>query len=236
MQKTKWRILSTGALPETIVQNAAAQNVVIDVFPFIQTKSIIDYTTSTRLQELFQNLITAVFTSKNAVMAVAEHFQNPIAWKVFSIGVTTAKGVTQFLGTQVAGRADDASALAEIIIQSGSKEVYFFCGNIRRDDLPEMLRNANILVHEIVVYETITTPHTLTQRYDAVLFYSPSAVQSYFSANQLDPKTMLFAIGDTTAAEVRQHTSMPVFIASKPDKEILVLQAIDHLTSKEETK
>jgi hypothetical protein len=52
------------------------------------------------------------------------------------------------------GSSCDAAALADVIIKDGVKEVHFFCGTIRRDVLPHTLRKANILVEEIVVYQT----------------------------------------------------------------------------------
>src|SRR6476620_7258127 len=86
MQKTKWHILSTAPLPETLVQETVAQNIILDVIPFIETKPVIDDKIATQIQQLFQKSITAVFTSSNAVTAVAKHFQKHISWRIYTVG------------------------------------------------------------------------------------------------------------------------------------------------------
>lgn len=228
MQKNERYILSTRSLPELLVQEAAAQNIIIDEVSFIQTKPVIDDALAAQIRQLFQKPITAVFTSANAVTAVSKIFQKPKAWKVYTINNTTARVVSEVFKTLIAGMAANASVLADVIIKDGVKKVYFFCSNIRRDALPEKLRAANIEVEEIVVYETTETPVELTKPYDGILFYSPSAVHSFFSMNKVDAATQLFAIGFTTAEAILRYTINPVMIADKTGKEDLVHQVIRH--------
>jgi uroporphyrinogen-III synthase len=154
---------------------------------------------------------------------------------VYSIGNATAKTVSQLFQIPIAGMANDAAALAEVIINANVREVYFFCGSMRRDVLPEMLYEANILIHELVVYKTIETPQQVSNDYDAILFYSPSAVHSFFSVNTINTATTLFAIGNTTAAAIQQHTSAKIISAQKPDKHALVQQLIEYFNIKNET-
>src|SRR5689334_5744790 len=154
MQKTKWHILSTAPLPETLVQEAVAQNIALDVIPFIETKSIVDDRTAAQILELFQKPISVVFTSSKAVSVVTKHFQKPISWRIYTVGNATATLIKDCFQITVSATAKNAVELAEQIIKDKISEVYFFCGNLRRDELPEQLREANILVHEIVVYET----------------------------------------------------------------------------------
>ena len=92
-----------------------------------------------------------------------------------------------------------------------------------------MLFAAGILVTEIVVYETIPVHHKLNQSFAGVLFYSPSAVESFFVNNRLDPRTLVFAIGDTTATTIRKFCSNKIILADKPGKEGLAKKAIDIL-------
>src|SRR4051812_47542596 len=181
MQKSNWHILSTRPLPEAMLAEAATQNICIDVVPFIVTKVFIDDATAARISQLFQKPITAVFTSMNAVTAIAEVPHSLVNWKVYSIGNTTARTIKELFQIPIAGTANDAAALADVIINDGVEEVYFFCGDQRRDALPEKLKHANIAVEEIVVYQTTEMPKTIATEYDAVLFYSPSAVHSFFS-------------------------------------------------------
>jgi uroporphyrinogen-III synthase len=235
MQKNKSKILSTALLPEAVLRESADQDIIIEIVPFVQIKTSIDAELETRIRELFQTPITAVFTSSNAVTTVAELFQKPIPWTVYSIGGTTAKTISQLFQIPITGTANDAAALANVIINDNVQEVYFFCGSIRRDVLPGILYDANILVHELVVYQTIETPQSVPDDYDAILFYSPSAVHSFFSVNRLNAATALFAIGNTTAAAIRQHTPAKIISAQQPDKHALVQQLIEYFNIKNGT-
>lgn len=102
--------------------------------------------------------------------------------------------------------ANTARALAGTIIGHGVQEVVFFCGNRRRDELPRLLQEHGIGVHEITVYETRDIPAPALADPDAILFFSPSAVGSFFSVNSIGPKTVCFAIGSTTAAAIADYT------------------------------
>ena len=141
MAKTEWHILSTRPLPAALIKKRRAQQVFIDEISFIETTPVIDELhCGTNTDELFQKPIVAVFTSMNAVTAVAALPHDLINWTIYSIGHTTAALITQLFQIPIAGTAADAAALADVIIQDGIKEVYFFCGNMRREELPEKLR------------------------------------------------------------------------------------------------
>lgn len=60
------------------------------------------------------------------------------------------------------------------------RKIVFFCGNKRLQTIPEKLANNGIAVEEVIVYETIETAANIKKQYDGILFYSPSAVQSFF--------------------------------------------------------
>jgi uroporphyrinogen-III synthase len=47
-------------------------------------------------------------------------------------------------------------------------------------ELPKLLKQQDVEVNEIVVYHTIPIPHKLSKITAAVLFFSPSAVESLF--------------------------------------------------------
>jgi uroporphyrinogen-III synthase len=228
MQKAKRHILSTRPLAEKLIQEAAAQHIIIDEVSLIETTPITDAGITSRVAELFQKPITAIFTSMNAVTAVADLISGVPDWKVYSIGEATASLVKKLFRIPITGTAADAAALADVIIKDVVKEVHFFCGTIRRDVLPDTLRKANISVEEIVVYQTRETPQRITAFYDAVLFYSPSAVTSFFSVNTIQDGTVFFAIGHTTAAAIHEHTKAPVITADRAGKEALVKQVINY--------
>jgi uroporphyrinogen-III synthase len=111
--------------------------------------------------------------------------------------------------------------LASKIIHDGVTEIIFFCSNKRRDELPDILSEAGVRVYEIVVYETIETPF-ITEAVDGILFFSPSAVQSFFSMNQPGAGTVCFAIGETTAAAISERTSHQVITSEDPSQESMM--------------
>ena len=127
--------------------------------------------------------------------------------------------------------AGSAGQLAEKIIENSFiKNVVFFCGDQRRNELPDRLKSQGIEVEELIVYKTIETPAILSKQYDGILFFSPSAVQSFLSKNSIAPQTQVFAIGTTTANAVKPFTRQPVIISPNPAKENLVHLAIMHFS------
>jgi uroporphyrinogen-III synthase len=230
MQQNKINILSTRPLQQAIIDKAAAKNIQIDAIPFIETEIIADDMLKQKIIDFSSEQLTVVFTSMNAVEAVAVHLNHAKpAWKICCIGSTTKKLVKETFGeTAIAGSADSASSLADVIIQQENiSSVIFFCGNQRRDELPEKLTDHNIEVKEIVVYKTMPSSYQITRDYNAVVFYSPSAVASFFSSNKLFEQVILFAIGNTTANEIKKYVRNKIIIAEEPSKELLIEQAIN---------
>jgi uroporphyrinogen-III synthase len=236
MQKNKLNILSTRPLNESIINEAAEQNVLLDCIPFIETKPVNTPELTEKVQRLSEQNIIAVFTSMNAVEVVKEYLPSKTGWKIFSIGQTTKELIEGFFGKEnIAGTADDAGTLSDVIIEKNPKEVFFFCGDQRRDELPEKLIANNISVQEIVVYRTIATPQKTLKHYDGILFFSPSAVESFFSANTIDNNSIVFAIGSTTAIATKQRVNNQVVVADKPGKEALVKKMLEYF-SKEKNR
>ena len=82
------------------------------------------------------------------------------SWKIFCTGNTTKKMVKKIFGEEnICAAADSAEQLAEKIIENSSiKNIVFFCGDQRRNELPDKLKNNGITVEELIVYKTIETP------------------------------------------------------------------------------
>jgi Uroporphyrinogen-III synthase len=232
MQTNKIHILSTRPVDQAISSEAEKHNILIDEISFIHTEPVINEAIERKIKHLSTQNIDVVFTSMNAVEAVNNYITEHPSWKIFCIGNSTKNLVSKFFGSEsISDTAQNAKQLAERIIQDKNiKAVTFFCGDQRRDELPEMLKNKGITVEEIIVYKTIETPEILKQTYDAILFYSPSAVNSFFLKNTIYNKTQLFAIGSTTANALQHFTQQPVIIAEIPGKENLVTIAINHFS------
>jgi uroporphyrinogen-III synthase len=67
---------------------------------------------------------------------------------------------------------------------------------LRKETLPQALKEGGIKFNEIV--PNSTTFKISDQEFDAIMFFSPSAVESYLSNNKI--KRNLFCIGSTTAS------------------------------------
>jgi uroporphyrinogen-III synthase len=185
------------------------------------------------LTDVAENLI---ITSQNGARAIAAHpeVQSIRRNPVFCVGEKTADLLDE-LGFTVQETADSASELADVILSEYAAERFtFFSGNLRRNELPMALLDANADVNEIEVYETELTPVKIDSDFDGILFFSPSAVSSYAKENRFSGQSC-FCIGETTATELRKVTGMnPVTIitANKPSIENTIVQCLNHYKTK----
>lgn len=229
--KNKIDILCTRPLTASLIDEAADAGILVDELSFIETESIVPVEVQQEIELAATEIATVVFTSMNAVNAVITLLddQQP-EWAIYSIGNATARLVKEYFGQEkIAGTANDAAELAELIMEDGfTDEVTFFCGDQRRDELPDLLRQQDIEVNEIMVYQTIATPHKIDKEYFGILFFSPSAVKSFFSKNKVPAKTVFFAIGNTTANEIKKFSANKIIISDEPGKENLVQKMIEY--------
>lgn len=231
MESTKKYLLSTRPLPKAIHEEGAKKNVIVEELSFIATKAIKDETLNEKIKTLSTKQHTVVFTSMNAVEAVAAQINEVPDWKIYSVGNTTRQLIEEKWGAdKIVATADNAQRLGERLIDDDIQEIVFFCGNIRRDELPNKMRSEKRQVEEVVVYETEETPTKLEREYDGILFFSPSAVQAFYSQNKPLKSTTLFAIGKTTEEAIRQHKSHKIVVANVTDKVEMAQQAIDYLS------
>lgn len=202
----------------------------VEVIPFIKIVLHTDEYTRNQVLVYSQLSLNIIFTSSNAVRSVTGILQNLPDWKIYCVGSETKKQVASFFGeSAILNHAGNAEDLSKKIVQQGLvKEAVFFCGDQRRDSLPDKLREEGILLKELVVYHTQLTPLRVTKEYDAILFFSPTAVASFFSLNTLSSKTILFALGETTAAAIRTVSENEVLLSPKPDKRALLQMAVEY--------
>ena len=229
-------ILITAEISESLCQKITAEKMHADLIPFIQTKPIKTREVQQQIEHISTLNTTVIFTSSNAVEAVREHLQNKkTAWKIFAVGNSTGSLVKEIFNEEaVIGVADNVLALAEKVIQHKSfiNEVYFFCGDKRRDELPALLTENNIAVNEVEVYTTTILQHKIKKDYDGILFFSPSAVKGFFENNAVEKTTALFAIGNTTADEIKMFSTNKIIISDKPGKQDLLNKVIEYFNAR----
>lgn len=232
MQKNKAVILSTKNISDSIVATASLYDVEIDQISFITTQETNQPVVEKRIREISLESHFVVFTSSNAVNAVSKIVKEKPAWKIYCIGPKTTTLVADAFGTEsILATGNNAEELSEKIMSNSSiKKMIFFSGNQRRDELPGKLIQHGIELEELVVYETIETPTTVSDNYDGILFFSPSAVRSFFSKNKINNETALFAIGNTTMNEIKLFSNQPVITPDIPSAEKMVCMAIQHFS------
>ena len=244
MKKIKLKILSTKVLSRETIDKASLIDLEIDELPFITTEPIKTDELKSNLKSFLQQNITAVFTSKNAVQAFDQIANGNVPWNIFCIGQSTKKLASKIFGEEkISGVADNAAALSEVILHAdatlaiGIKKVIFFCGKQRRDELPIKLKEKGLEVEEIIVYETLETPQKISRKnYDGILFFSPSAVNSFFSLNKINELMQIFVIGKTTADAIQQHTNKELIIAEIPGEENMIDLVISHFSTTKTVK
>jgi uroporphyrinogen-III synthase len=229
--QNKINILSTRLLSNSLVTEAENAGIAVDMISFIETEPIQSAEIQQQIEHAFLQSTSVVFTSMNAVEAVnaKQQGQEP-DWTIYCIGNATRQLIKKYFNEErIAGTANSAVELAKLIIEKHSiNNVIFFCGDQRRDELPYLLRNNNISVKEIEVYKTLAIPHKIEMNYNGILFFSPSGVESFFSDNKPKKQTILFAIGDTTAGEIKKYSTNKIITSNEPGKEKLVKQVIDY--------
>lgn len=225
----KYKVLSTKKLLPLLIEKAEQNNIQIVEQEFISVQPIL---TTEKIKEVLAVAKAGkeyiAFTSANAVIPFDKYLYQYHAyvadWKIFCLEGKTKEAVLKSLlpKKNIISTAENAKALSQKIMEYGVKEIIFFCGNKRRNDLPGILKDGGITVHEVVVYETIEMHAIVTEDIDGILFFSPSAVKSFFAVNELNSKTVCFAIGETTGNTVAHFADNKTIIIKTPSQEMMV--------------
>ena len=212
------QILSTKTLLDNQREALTNANLNVVEVDFIETKS-----QAFELNGINDNLI---FTSQNAVQSfLLDPKSEDLKTKnVFCVGLKT-KILLSENGFNVIAYTGYAEDLAEIITLIYANESYtFFSGNLRRETLPQALKEATIKFNEIQVYETKLTPQKIKTPVDAILFFSPSGIESYLKENKIKNETC-FCIGTTTSSALEGITKN-IIIADQPTIEDVIEEVI----------
>ncbi len=187
---------------------------------FIKTKAI-DFK-AVDLNEI------VIFTSKNAVKSV---LKNSVAHRldekeIICVGQKT-KQLLEKNNFKVAYFAHYATDLTLIIKEKyEAKSFTFFSGNLRRNTLPDFLNANKLKWNETVVYETALNPIKIKEEVNGILFFSPSAIESYLQKNEITTQ-ICFCIGTTTANALENKTKN-IQIANIPLVENVIELAIQY--------
>lgn len=170
-----------------------------------------------------------LFTSKNAVKSVLKNKKELPSIKekeCLCVGKQTRKFLKK-KGFKVLAQAENAKELGKLIVKDyNNKSFTFFSGSLRRNELPQLLTEHKIVFNEIEVYETVIKPYKINVKTDAILFFSPSGVQSFLKENQLEEQDC-FCIGKTTAKALEDKTENCI-VAPQPSVEAVIETVIKY--------
>ncbi|PRX57063.1 uroporphyrinogen-III synthase [Flagellimonas meridianipacifica] len=177
-----------------------------------------------------------IVTSKNGAKSFLKAFnantnnQPKNVFRFYCVGEKT-KRFLEDSGFLVAEMTLSASLLGSLIISKyKTNRFIFISGNLRRNDIPDLLSKYNVQYQEIQGYNTLLKEKNFNTNFDGYLFYSPSGIKSFLRLNSL-PKTPLFCIGETTAQEAKKYSDN-IIIANKPTVENVLVQVVKHFKRK----
>ena len=216
------KILFTKSLEREKVSEKLGADFSVDFVEVIKTEFI-----KTKSFGLKNNSL--IFTSVNGVKAFFENgfspnenFTEPKNYnKIYVVGSQTKKELGQHnFGTFKLCK--NASELSQFIVENSVNERFLhFCGNIAIDILDEKLPLQNISYKKIPVYKTELLYPKINEKYQAIVFFSPSGVRSFAKFNSLEDK-QLFSIGQTTENELKKLTKNKIITSKESNLDDLL--------------
>ena len=151
-----------------------------------------------------ERIENAIFTSKNSVEAIVN--KKLKIKNCYCVGDKT-KSLLLKNGQKVVKSEENAQKLADFIVKSLKNDVFvFFCGNMKRDELPKILTKNHVKFSLVEVYKTSLIYKKINEAFNGILFFSPSAVRSYCYYNKIEDE-ILFTIGQTTTNEAKTFSN-----------------------------
>lgn len=164
-----------------------------------------------------------IFTSKNAVDIFFQFCKElktemPAEMKYFCVNETTANYIqhhVQMRKRKVFVGKGNNQDLFPLFKKHNSEKYLYPCSEIRKSDIPDFMKENNIVCKEMIIYETVSAElkDININDYQIIAFFSPSGVTA-LKENFPDYKQneTLFAAFGTTTAKAIQDTNFRVDI------------------------
>ncbi len=227
------KLLSTKNLDEKTIAYAKSFRFDVTCAEFIEVTPVVWE------ESVLKNFVcdSVAFTSSSGVKYFLDH---PVAkeWvkgkNVFSIAGKTYDELLN-RDINVLSTAEDSQAMTEGVIETNATRcILHVCGNIRLDTLELKLKQAGIEYYPLVVYNTtlITGLH-LDDEFGVILFFSPSGVDGFLSANQIHEKTVCCCIGNATASKLRRAVpNAKILVSPFPSPKSMIERAVTYFDRK----
>ena len=229
--KNRHKILITRELTDEQLQFADDLGLDVTVEPAIRFEFRKKWSSVVNSIEGAESPIFA-FTSQNGVNALEKLMEQgytpPVNVVFYAVGEKTASALQELGYTAIVPELSYGEQLGEKIAadlkQSGLMDasVFHFCGNRRREELRQTLEKSDINIKDLVVYKTIINQMNINgDDAEAVLFYSPSAVEAFRKSGGFRDGNLpeLFAIGHTTAQELSIESGRNVHVSPNTNTE-----------------
>ena len=195
---------------------AKKYNLTIDFRPFIEIEP-------TSLNEFRKQKVAildhtaVIFTSRNAVdhffrLCEENKIEIPSAMKYFCISEQTANYLQKYIVVRkrkVFTGEKTANDLIKVLKKYIGEKYIFPCSNVRKDDIPNFLKDSGYQYTEAIIYKTVASDLSdlANINYDIIVFFSPSGVNSLFHNFPTfeQRNTRIAAFGPTTAQAVRDR-------------------------------
>jgi uroporphyrinogen-III synthase len=233
------RILSTRALGNAARDFIHQQDWLVDIVSMIEIHGVIkveQIATFLKHGNATGNNFVLLFSSENAVKWLKWGFDKfgfkmPLGLKAVSVGEKALNTAVELLGVEALFAEKNSEVLLHKLKAAFSfgTSFIFFCGNKRLDNLPLGLLEAGFAVEEFVVYETVLTPHKINREYDIFLFFSPSAVESFFRVNNWNAKNVAVSIGHTTSDALKKAAVENILVAKEPNELSMLFKLQEYL-------
>ena len=206
----KGRILSTKILPEELSNRVIAAG-----YELVES----DFIGITRKAHASISNDVVMISSKNALEGLDLKDRT-----IFCVGAKTSKAIEKN-GGEVSKVFENSAAMAEFVAGNYDKAT-FVCGSRRMPDVESSFDALGKELEILEAYDTELTPTQVEGEFDAVLFYSPSTVESFYSCNT--HKGIAVCIGETTKSEALKHGDK-IVVSDNTSIESVVTTAIEEL-------
>ena len=173
-----------------------------------------------------------IFTSQNAVRLANKNnaLKNKIIGKKsFCVGQKTRDLLEKF-GFKVIQMRENADELAHFLVEKYNKNSFsFFCGRKRRSEIELLFKKKNITIEIHELYDTLFINKKFKSPFDGIIFFSSSAVLSFFENNKWPKNSHGFCIGKSTAETLKKYTT-DYSEAKHPNEDQLLLTIINYFS------
>lgn len=226
------KVLFTKYYSETIIQQNLSDFFEVEAVDFIQTEFVSIEKIQTQLHSGIQSFIVS---SARA----AKHISTfNLKGEFYCVGQNATK-ILEGANKKVRLTLKDGKGLVKAIeeetlnLQLSTSNFLYFCSNIRRDEIPNGLKELGHNVTEIICYNTTSKEVKIQNNFNAYVFFSPSGVKSFAEQYKIPEKATIFAIGETTAKSVFNELEQQAIIPEEPNLASLIQKIKTYFNAKE---